>query len=599
MANRSSGIGFGKAFLATILGIFASLFLIFITLLVLGFALGGDEVEVKDKSVLHLKLKSQISELSQKDPLSKLDLPTLSTEEAIGLIDLIKTLKNAKADERIKGIYLDLSFVQAGFVTLTEVRNALLDFKESGKFIYSFADVMTEGAYFIASTADSVFLNPVGAIEMNGLATERMYYKQAFDKYGIQPEIFRVGDFKSAVEPYFTDQMSDEARFQTQTYLDSLNNFYLREVAKSRKMSFSQLKLVSDSMLARMPEQALEYNLVDRLAYRDQAEDAIRNALGFEQEEEDEKKKKIQFIKLEKYMEAESVLEDSDSKNRIAVIVGDGTIMDGEGGNGVVGGNRIASQIEKARNDKKVKAIVLRINSPGGSALASDNMWREVILTKGVKPIIASMGDVAASGGYYMAMACDTIVAMPNTITGSIGVFGVLFQAKKLLNDIGLTFDVVKTGAYSNLGSPTNEFSEGERRIIQDGVEKVYEDFTTKAANGRNMSVSEIKKLAGGRVWIGAEAKDIGLVDVLGDFQTALDIAANSAGLEKDDYRLKMYGAKKDDLLSKLLGGTATDLKQQAIREELGSLYPIYKQIQQLQNMQGNQMIMPWEVVIR
>ncbi len=598
MTSRNSGIGFGKAFLASILGVFVSLFLIFITLLVLGLSLGDNEVEVKDDSVLHLTLKTRISELAQKDPLSELDLPTISTEEAIGLIDLIKTLKNAKADERIKGIYLDLSFVQAGFVTLTEVRNALLDFKESGKFIYSFADVMTEGAYFIASTADSVFLNPVGAIEMNGLATERMYYKQAFDKYGIKPEIFRVGDFKSAVEPYFTDQMSDEARFQTQTYLDSLNNFYLQEVAKSRKMSFAQLKLVSDSMLARMPEQALEYNLVDRLAYRDQAEDAIRNALGFEKEE-DEKKKKITFIKLEKYMEAEPVLEDSDSKNRIAVIVGDGTIIDGEGGDGAVGGNRIASQIEKARNDKNVKAIVLRINSPGGSALASDNMWREVILTKDVKPIIASMGDVAASGGYYMAMACDTIVAMPNTITGSIGVFGVLFQAKKLLNDVGLTFDVVKTGAYSNLGSPTNEFTEGERRIIQDGVNKVYEDFTTKAANGRNMSVEEIKKLAGGRVWIGAEAKDIGLVDVLGDFQTALDIAASRAGLEKDDYRLKMYGAKKDDLLSKLLGGTATDLKQQVIREQLGTLYPVYKQIQQLQTMQGNQMIMPWEVVIR
>jgi protease-4 len=598
MANHNSGIGFWKAFLATILGIFASLFLFFITLLVLGVSLGGNEVEVQDDSVLHLTLKTKINELTQKDPLSDLDLPTVSTEEAIGLMDLIKTLKNAKADERIKGIYLDLSYVQAGFVTLTELRNALLDFKESGKFIYSFADVMTEGAYFIASTADSVFLNPVGGIEMNGLATERMYYKQAFDKYGIKPEIFRVGEFKSAVEPYFTDHMSDEARFQTKTYLDSLNNFYLQEVAKSRKMSFSQIKLVSDSMLARMPEQALKYNLADRLVYRDQAEDAIRNALGFEMEE-GKKKKKIKFIKLDEYMEAESVLEETDSKNRIAVIVGEGTIMDGEGGNGVVGGNRIATQIERARNDKNVKAIVLRINSPGGSALASDNMWREVVLTKGVKPIIASMGDVAASGGYYMAMACDTIVAMPNTITGSIGVFGVLFQAKKLLNEVGLTFDVVQTGAYSNLGSPSNEFSEGERSIIQSGVDKIYEDFTTKAANGRNMEVSEIKKIAGGRVWIGAEAKDIGLVDVLGDFQTALDIAANSAGLEEGDYRLKMYGAKKDDLLSKILGGATADLKKQAIREELGTLYPVYKQIQQLQKMQGNQLIMPWEVIIR
>jgi protease-4 len=340
--------------------------------------------------------------------------------------------------------------------------------------------------------------------------------------------------------------------------------------------------------------------LVDILAYRDQAEDAIRNALGFETEEDEKKKKKkIQFIKLEKYMDAAPILEESDSKNRIAVIVADGTIMQGQGENGVVGGDRIATQIEKARNDKNVKAIVLRINSPGGDALASDNMWREVMLTKGVKPIIASMGDVAASGGYYMAMACDEIVAMPNTITGSIGVFGVMFEAKKLLNDVGLTFDVVQTGAYSNLGSPSMEFTEGERRIIQSGVDKIYEDFTTKVAQGRNMEVSEIKKIAGGRVWIGAEAKDIGLVDVLGDFQTALDIAAAEAGLKEGDYRLKMYGAKKDDLLTKLLGGTATDLKQQAIREELGTLYPVYKQIQQLRNMQGNQMILPLEIVIR
>ncbi|MGB0526049.1 MAG: signal peptide peptidase SppA, partial [Flammeovirgaceae bacterium] len=390
--------------------------------------------------------------------------------------------------------------------------------------------------------------------------------------------------------------MSEESKFQTKTYLDSLYNFYAREVSKTRNVSYTDFLEISDDMKVRTAEDAVKFGLISATANYDRVEGAMKQVL----EIDEDSKKKLKFVSLSKYIKAENVIEPKSSKNRIAVIVGDGAIISGEGSDGYIGGHRIAKQIKKAREDKKVKAIVLRINSPGGSALASDVMWREVMLTKGVKPIIASMSDVAASGGYYMAMACDTIVAMPNTITGSIGIFATLFEAEQLFKDqLGITFDEVSTGTYSNLGSPTNAFTDGERAVMQAMIEEGYDNFTKKAAQGRGMTQDELKKVAEGRVWIGAEAQKIGLVDVLGDFNTALEVAAKAADLEEDDFKIKFYGPKKPKLFGDLPFEASSKIKEHLIREELGEFYEVYKNVQRLRHLQGVQALMPFEVVIR
>lgn len=588
-------MGFFKTLLASILGvIIGSALLGFVGIMILAIV-GSQGVDVPEKAVLKMKLSAPISEMGYQDPLSELDLPG-SGSNTVGLMDIMKALKNAAADDRIEGIYLNTEFVSAGFATLTEIRNSLLEFKESGKFIYAYGDYMSEGAYYVASVADSIFLNPVGMMELNGLASERMFYKGMFDKFGITPEIVKVGSYKSAVEPYMRENMSEESRFQTQTYLDSLYNFYAREVSKTRGIAYEDFLAISDSMKARTAKDAVSLGLISDVANYDRVEAALKKSLAIKPDS----KKKIKFVSLSKYIKSEDVIEENDSKNRIAVIVGDGAIISGEGEKGYIGGHRIAKQIKKAREDKKVKAIVLRINSPGGSALASDIMWREVQLTKGVKPIIASMSDVAASGGYYMAMGCDKIVAMPNTITGSIGIFATLFEVEKLLNnELGITIDEVTTGEYSNLGSPTNAFTQGERDVLQAMINEGYDNFTKKAAQGRGMTQDDLKKVAEGRVWIGAEAQKIGLVDILGDFNKALEVAAEAAELEADDYKVKFYGPKKPELFGDLPFEAAARMKDNMIREELGELYTVYKNIQQLRHLQGVQALMPFEVVIR
>lgn len=572
----------------------ASTGIVLLVLFVLFFAwlLSPGDKKIKDKSVLMLRLRKPIIEKAQKD--FDFEIPGLPFDAAggIGLIELKENIKKAKNDDKIQGIYLDLSVISAGFASLEELRNTLLDFKKSKKFIFAYGEFFDEKAYYIASVADRIFINPTGLIELNGLTSERTFIKGVLEKIEVKPEIFRVGEFKSAVEPFFLDKMSDASRKQTVSYLNSMYDFYLANVAKTRGMEVETLRNISDSMLVRNAESAKKHNIVTDIAYYDEVEAAIKKQLKIEE------KDKINFVSLGEYEKVEDKAAKSSSSNKIAVIIASGDIVSGQGDDDEIGSDKYAALIRKARLDKDVKAIVIRINSPGGSALASDVMWREVMLAKKEKPVIASMSDVAASGGYYLAMGCDAILAHPNTITGSIGIFGLLFNAEDFLkNKIGVTTDRVNTGKFSDLGYPTRKFSEAEKKIIQTSVEEGYERFTSKAAEGRKMELAALKKIAEGRVWSGAEAKELGLVDQLGGLEDAIALAAQKAKLKDGDYRVR-YQPQSKSFFERIKGGMEASVFQTALKRELGEYYNYFKLLNRLQKMDFVQARMPYELTI-
>jgi protease-4 len=589
---------FLKFTFATIVGIFLFLFLSLIILGGIGSMLAnkGDGVtEVETKTFLKLSLNTPITELGEENPFEELGLPIEVEEGSMSLIDIKKAIQAAKTDEKIKGIYLTVSMPQMGYAIMSEIRQALIDFKTSGKPIYAYSEIYTEGAYYLASVADKIWLNPAGGLEFNGLTVEKMYLKNMFEKIGVKPEIFKVGDFKSAVEPFFLDKMSEADRLQTATYLNTLYDIYLGDVATSRGIDKTELKNIANKMLVRNPADAVAYKLVTDTLYFDQVQDELRKTAELGE------KDKIRLVDVNSYVKSIFVtkLNNNKSKNKIAIIVAEGEIVSGKGSKNTIGSDKFAAEIRKARKDEKIKAIVIRINSPGGSALASDVMWREIMEAKKVKPVIASMSNVAASGGYYMAMGCDTIVAQPNTITGSIGVFGVLLNAENLLNEkMGLNFDRVNTGEFSALGMPTKQMTDAEKQIIQQSVEQIYGSFTTKAAQGRRMNIDSLKKVASGRVWTGADALRIGLVDVLGGLETAIEIAAKAANLQKDDYSLK-YMPQKQSFFDQFMNTTSKEVRNHQLQKELGIWYPYYKHIEKLKTYEGVQARLPFDFVIK
>ncbi|MFC7669371.1 signal peptide peptidase SppA [Hymenobacter humi] len=557
---------FFKYVLATLVGLVAFSFLCFLLLaVVIGIAKSaGERKEIASNSVLELKLNEPLSERGQGDRF------LIGGGSTTGLITIKEAIRRAKTDDDIKGILLNLDIVQGGMASLEEVRNELLNFKKSGKFIVAYHEVCSEKSFYLSSVANEIYLHPQGTLEFNGLSTEVLFYKRLFDKAGIEPYIFRVGSFKSAVEPFFRENFSDSARYQTVSFLNSINGHLIRQVAAARGIAPARLKVISDSMLVHNAPDALRLKMVTRLGYFDQVQDYMRRKLGLE------KNKKPSVVSLGDYSDEDRVDENEGktSGNRIAVIYAEGDIVTGKGSDDNIGSTKFAEAIRKARLDNKVKAVVLRINSPGGSSLASDIIYREVVLTKNVKPIIASMSDVAASGGYYIAMACDTIVAHPNTITGSIGVFGVLPNIQPLLaNKLGITVDRVTTGKFSDLPTITRPLSDFEKRTLQREVDHIYADFTTKAARGRHMPVERLRRLASGRVWSGLEAKNNGLVDVLGDYTTALKIAAARAHLKADDYRVQRLPRRKsslENLLSMIGSDENEEAQTKAMKAELG-----------------------------
>ena len=586
---------FLKFVVATLVGLVVFSFLGFLIMagIIGAAASAGDRKEVAANSVLELKLTEPLTERSRNSKFS-----FGGNSSATGLVNLKDAIRRAKGDDDIKGILLNLGFVQGGMASLEEVRDALLDFKKSGKFVVAYHEFASEKSFYLSSIANEIYLNPQGTLEFNGLSSEVMFYKRLFDKAGIQPYIFRVGSFKSAVEPFFRENFSDSARYQTVSFLNSINGYMVGQVAQARGIAPARLKVISDSMLVHNAPDALRLKLVSKLGYFDQVQDYMRGKLGLE------KNKKPNLVSLSDYADEDDAKEKEGktSGNRIAVIYAEGDIVTGKGSEDNIGSTKFAEAIRKARLDEKVKAVVLRINSPGGSSLASDIIYREVLLTKKVKPIIASMSDVAASGGYYIAMACDTIVAHPNTITGSIGVFGVLPNIQPLLADkLGITVDRVTTGKFSDLPTITRPLTAFEQRTLQEEVNRIYADFTSKAALGRHMSVERLRRVASGRVWSGIEAKNVGLVDVLGDYQDALKIAAARAHLKADDYQVQRLPRQKSSFesLFSMFGNDDDEAKARALKTELGPLYPAYAQYQQLMQMRGVQARLPYTLDIQ
>lgn len=584
---------FLKYVLATLVGLFLFFVVSFFILAGIGTMLssGTDITEVKPNSVLSIDLNSSITEMATKDdPFSEI---FGGGDKKIGLNQLKSTIENAKLDPNVKAISLKLEYPMAGFATIEELRNTLIDFKKSGKPVFTYAEIMTEKAVYLSSVATKSFINPTGGIEFNGLDAEIPFLKGMFDKLGIKPLIFKVGDFKSAVEPFVRTDMSPENRLQVNAYLNSIANHVYSEIAKSKGITKAEIDEILNKALIQSPEDAVKYKLLTNVGYEDQFESAIKSAIGLKEAS------KVSYIKYGTYKNAKSYLKEGSRENRIAVIVSEGDITSGEGDNETIGSETFLKEIRRARKDSKVKAIVLRINSPGGSALASDVMWREIELTKAEKPVIASMGDVAASGGYYMAMGCDKIIAQPTTITGSIGIFGMLFNAKEFMNNkLGITFDGVKTHEFANSPSLTRDMSDAEKMMIQNSVNKGYEKFTSKAAQGRKMSIEKLKSVASGRVWTGYQAKEVGLVDELGGIDQAIALAASKAKLKSGEYQVKYYPYAKSEFEQMInkFGKTQEDAK---LNEYLGVFAPLAKEFKSLQKMEKLQARLPYSIEIK
>ncbi len=590
---------FLKYVLATIVGLAVfSVLAFFIFLGMVSLASSGDKVTVKENSVLKLKFDKPIVERSREnDPFAELTNSLSGTPNAVGLVQIRQAIADAAADENIRGIYLepDIYAATAGYPTLEEIRTALVDFKKSKKFIIAYGEFYTEKSLYLASVADKIYLNPEGVVEWNGLNASVTFLKGTLDKLGVKPEVFKVGDYKSAVEPFLRQDMSEPSREQTRSFLSSINTHLLQTVGNARSISMGELQRLADSLTIREPVDAQKYKLVTHVGYSDEVETAIKKELKLDE------KKKIEFISLAKYNKADNK-NDSKSDNydtRIAVIMASGEINSGDGNDESIGSERISEALRKAREDDKIKAVVLRINSPGGSSLASDVMWREIELTKQKKPVVASMSDYAASGGYYMAMGCDKIIAHPTTLTGSIGVFGLWFNVKDLLNDkLGVTVDGVKTNSYADIGLPSRNMSDFERQWFQKRTESVYEDFTGKVAKGRKMDIETVKKIASGRVWTGEQAKQNGLVDELGGLAEAITAAAKLAKLKEGDYRLR-YLPEQKPFLEEIFGNTKESMETRAVEKNMGILAPYIKDIQRLKSWQGTQTRLPFELDIR
>ncbi len=588
---------FLKYILATIIGLFLFFLIGFFILMGIAMSASKDSsVTIKPNSVLKISLNQPMSDRGQEGGFNPDNIMNPIQEPQLGMKDVIANIQKAVNDDNIKGIYLSLSGVPLGFAQMDEIRQELETFKESGKFIIGYGSVMTQKAYYMGSVADALYVNPQGVVELKGLGATLSFFKNALDRLEIEPEIFYAGNFKSATEPLRYEKMSDYNRLQTQELLGGVYEKYLDNVSASRNMSKGELSNIIDQLLVRNAGDAVEHKVVDDTLYLDQVHDILRDKLGVDEDD------KINAVSLSKYNKVKGDTKKGDRNNKVAVIYAEGSIVDGKGDDTSIGGDRFAEVIRKVRRDDKTKAIVLRVNSGGGSALASDIMWREVALAKeaGI-PVVASMGNVAASGGYYISCNADTILAEENTITGSIGVFGMLANMEKFYNNkLGITFDTVKTSSFADFPSSPlldRNLREEEKAIFQQGVDEIYDIFLKRVADGRGISKDAVHEVAQGRVWTGTQAKERGLVDVLGGLEDAIAIASNMAGLEEGDYRIYNY-PKREKPIEKLLKSLGESTKTDLLKEELGPFYSQYQKLKELSEMRGVQARIPFELEI-
>lgn len=588
-------MNFVKTFLAGLLAVIVGTFLVFFLWIFILLGIAGSmekSVAVHPESILKIDFSEVLTDAPSSDPLAGIDLMTLQTTRQLSLFKALRAIEAAGADDRIKGIYLRMN--GGGGVTgsalLEELREALLEFKQSGKFIVAYNETYSQGQYYLASVADKIYLQPEGGMEWSGLASDVMFYKGLLDKLDLRAEVFRptACKYKSAVEPFILDKMSAANREQMQALVNSMWGTISGAVCESRGIDSVKMRRITDNLQVTLPEEALEYRFVDSLLYEDQMEDVFAE-LGVSDD--------YDFITLGDYASQVGADLKNISADQVAIVYADGQIVDGEGYGKEIYGNTLAAKIAGVRDDEKVKAVVLRVNSPGGSALASDVIWREVELLRAEKPVVVSMGSYAASGGYYISCPADVIVADKLTLTGSIGVFGMILDTREALkNKLGITIDGVQSNASSSFLA-TQPLTPVQRSMIMRGVDKVYTTFTNDVAEGRNLPIEKVLDIAGGRVWSGADALGIGLIDTYGGLKTAIALAVDKADLG-DNYRVTEVTETPTGFAA-FIASLNMSVREAFTRSELGLMMKDYNTVREAFRQQGVLMYSPYKVEMR
>ena len=585
---------FLKFTLATVTGIIiSSVVLFFISILVVFSMVSSSESEtqVRKNSVMMLDLNGTLTERSQENPL---DFLMKEDYKTYGLDDILSSIRKAKENEDIKGIYIQATSLGAGFASLEEIRDALKDFKESGKFIVAYGDTYTQNLYYLSSVADKVLLNPQGMLEWRGLAATPMFFKDLLEKIGVEMQIFKVGTYKSAVEPFISTEMSPANREQVNVYLSSIWGQITSSVAESRNLSVEALNKEADRMLMFYPaEESVKNGLVDTLIYKNDVRNYLKTLIGIDEDD------RMPVLGIQDMINVKKNVPRDKSGNVIAVYYAYGEIDGGSSASTDEGINseKVIKDLRKLKDDENVKAVVLRVNSPGGSAYGSEQIWYAVNQLKKEKPVIVSMGDYAASGGYYIACNADTIVAEPTTLTGSIGIFGMMPNAKGLTEKLGVNFDVVKTNPYADFGNLTRPMNDGEKGLMQMYVNKGYELFLTRCSDGRGISMEELDKIAQGRVWTGSTAKELGLVDELGGLDKALEIAIAKAGV--DAYTVMNYPKKEGFLESLMNTNPGNYIKARMLNGKMNDVYRQFSIIENFDKIDRIQARVPFELNIQ
>ena len=589
---------FFKFTLATVTGIIlSSIVLFFIGIMVIfGIVSSSDtETVVRKNSVMMLDLNGTLVERTQESLEGILSMFTGDNSNVYGLDDILASIKKAKENENIKGIYIQASALGSPYASLQAIRNALTDFKESGKFIVAYSDGYTQGLYYLSSVADKVILNPKGMIEWRGIASAPIFYKDLLQKVGIEMQIFKVGTYKSAVEPFIATEMSPANREQVTEFIGSIWGQVVSGVSASRNISPDSLNAYADRMLMFYPaEESVKCGLADTLIYKNNVRDYLKQLANVDKDD------RLPILGLDDMINVKKNVPKDKSGDIVAVYYASGEITDQSGSaaseDGIVG-NKVIRDLRKLKDDKDVKAVVLRVNSPGGSAFASEQIWHAVKELKAEKPVIVSMGDYAASGGYYISCVADTIIAEPTTLTGSIGIFGMVPNVKELADKVGITYDVVKTNKFADFGNLMRPFNNDERTLMQMMITEGYDTFLTRCAEGRHMTKEAIGKIAEGRVWTGETAKKLGLVDELGGIDKALDIAVKKANL--NGYTVVSYPEKKD-FLSTLLDTKPTNyVESQLMKSKLGDYYKDFSLLKNLSERSMIQARVPFELNIK
>lgn len=583
---------FLKMLLASLLGGILLLFILFIVIASIA-SFADEKPKIQEASILKINVNKVINDRAQDNPFASLDPFSGRPESPMGLNKILASLQKAQSDDKIKGVYLEGGIPMTGNATLREMKSALKTFRDSGKFVYGYADVYSQKGLYLMGSADSSFVNSEGVLEWKGLNTSVTYLKEATEKLGLEPVVLRAtgNKFKSAVEPFLRQDMSEANRMQLSTLLNSVWGTYLDEMSAELGITRNKLNTLADSLLTN-PTLAVENGLLSGTLYRDELNALLREKSGLTEDQD------INFVSVKEYAKTTDLDGDKGySSDKIAVIYAEGEIVLGEGDGFTVGSSKTASAIRKARKNENVKAIVLRINSPGGNALASDIIWREVDLARQEKPVIASMGDVAASGGYYIACFADTILAQPNTITGSIGAFGIFFTGEELMNEkLGINIETVSTNKYSDLGTFDRDIKPAEKRKLINQVDRIYGTFKERVADGRGMTVQRVEELGQGRVYSGEDAMELKLVDMMGGLQDAIDLARNKAGLT-EEYRIVEYPVLKDPI-QQLIEDFGSSMETRILKRSLGNNYHHFNTVQDAVSKQGLKTRMEFDIVI-